>query len=73
MTDALTPGSSLSPSERRVARLVAKGLRNKEVATSLCLSEQTVKNHLSMIFQKLGITNRAQIILAAKDHPEWLE
>jgi two-component system response regulator DevR len=51
---------SLSPQERRVLALVASGKTNKEIATALELSEKTVKNYLSNIFQKLQVSRRAQ-------------
>lgn len=50
----------LSPQEERVLALVAEGRTNKEIAASLQLSDKTVKNYLSNIFQKLHITRRAQ-------------
>jgi two-component system, NarL family, response regulator DevR len=52
--------SSLSPQEERVLALVAEGLTNKEIATSLNLSDKTVKNYLANMFQKLHISRRAQ-------------
>jgi RNA polymerase sigma factor (sigma-70 family) len=48
----------LTPREREVARLVARGLSNKQVARNLGLSDGTVKQHLHKIFQKLGANNR---------------
>jgi two-component system, NarL family, response regulator DevR len=53
-------GQKLSEQERRVLALVADGKTNKEIAAALALSEKTVKNYLSNIFQKLHITRRAQ-------------
>ena len=52
--------SSLSPQEERVLALVAEGLTNKEIASSLKLSDKTVKNYLANMFQKLHISRRAQ-------------
>ena len=51
---------SLAPQEERVLALVAEGLTNKEIAAALQLSDKTVKNYLSNMFQKLHITRRAQ-------------
>ncbi len=51
---------SLSPQERRVLALVAEGKINKEIAAALDLSDKTVKNYLSNIFQKLQVSRRAQ-------------
>ncbi len=50
----------LSPQERRVLALLAGGLTNKEIGDRLGLTEKTVKNYLSNIFDKLHITRRAQ-------------
>lgn len=51
---------ALSPQERRVVALVAVGRTNKEIATELSLSENTVKNYLSNAFEKLKIKRRSQ-------------
>jgi two-component system, NarL family, response regulator DevR len=50
----------LSPQERRVLALVAAGKTNKEIAAALDLSDKTVKNYLSNIFQKLQVSRRSQ-------------
>jgi two-component system, NarL family, response regulator DevR len=55
--DALT---ALSPQETRVLALIAEGRTNKEVGGELGLSEKTVKNYLSNIFEKLHVSRRAQ-------------
>ncbi|MEV8179312.1 LuxR C-terminal-related transcriptional regulator [Cellulosimicrobium funkei] len=57
----VAPVDSLSPREREVARLVARGLSNKDVARELVLSDRTVDNHVYRIFRKLGITSRDQL------------
>jgi DNA-binding NarL/FixJ family response regulator len=51
----------LTPQEVTVARLVASGLTNREVAAELFLSTKTIESHLSQIFGKLGISSRRQI------------
>ena len=51
----------LTRREREVARLVARGLSNKEVARELGLSSGTVKLHLHRIFQKLGVKGRSSL------------
>jgi two-component system response regulator DevR len=51
---------SLAPQEERVLALVAEGLTNKEIGAALQLSDKTVKNYLSNMFQKLHITRRSQ-------------
>jgi DNA-binding NarL/FixJ family response regulator len=53
-------GDELSPQERRVLALVAEGKTNKEIASTLNLSDKTVGNYLANVFQKLQITRRAQ-------------
>ena len=50
----------LSPQEKRVLALIAEGHTNKEVGAKLELSEKTVKNYLSTIFEKLHVTRRAE-------------
>ena len=47
--------------------MVAGGLRNKEIAHRLSITEGTVKAHLHAIFEKLGIDNRAKLILKARE------
>ena len=54
------PAEKLSTQEERVLALVAEGKTNKEIATTLDLSDKTVKNYLASVFQKLRITRRAQ-------------
>ena len=52
--------SLLSGQERRVLALLAEGLTNKEIGDKMNLTEKTVKNYLATVFDKLGITRRAQ-------------
>jgi DNA-binding CsgD family transcriptional regulator len=62
----LTPVAlGLSPREREVVQLVAAGLRNKEIARRLQISEKTVKFHLGRIFDKLGVDSRTELLLRA--------
>lgn len=58
---------SVSKREREVISLVAKGLTNKAIAKELNITEKTVKAHLTNIFSKLGIKDRLQLALYAKD------
>ena len=51
----------LTPQELSVARLVASGLSNREVASELVLSVRTVESHLTRIYSKLGVSSRAQL------------
>lgn len=52
--------SLLSPQEKRVLALIAEGCTNKEVGVKLGLSEKTVKNYLSTVFEKLQVSRRAE-------------
>jgi two-component system, NarL family, nitrate/nitrite response regulator NarL len=58
----------LSPREREIVQLVAQGFRNREIAEKLFISEQTVKNHLHNIFDKLGVSDRLELALYAIHH-----
>ncbi len=60
------PMEILSSRERAVATLVQRGLRNKEIADELGLTEGTVKVHLHKVFDKLSIRSRAELILLSK-------
>jgi DNA-binding CsgD family transcriptional regulator len=51
----------LTPAEKRVARLVATGHRNREVSAQLFISEKTVEAHLSRIYTKLGVRSRTEL------------
>ena len=53
----------LSKREEEVVRQVAEGLSNHDIAQQLHLSDHTVKNHLFHIFEKLGISNRVELVL----------
>jgi DNA-binding NarL/FixJ family response regulator len=55
----------LTPRELEVLRQVAAGLRNRQIADRLVLTEQTVKNHLSRIMHKLGVPNRTHAVTFA--------
>jgi DNA-binding NarL/FixJ family response regulator len=59
------PNSALSDKEIEILRYVATGMSNKEIAEKLAYSEKTVKNYLSLIFQKLGIRDRTQAAIFA--------
>lgn len=57
--------SPLSNREREIVSLVAQGYKNKEMAEKMFISEQTVKNHLHNIFDKLGVSDRLELALYA--------
>ena len=61
------PLEALSARERAVASLAQRGLRNKEIADELGLTEGTVKVHLHKVFEKLGVRGRTELILLAQD------
>jgi two-component system, NarL family, nitrate/nitrite response regulator NarL len=58
----------LSDRESQIMRLVAQGQRNKEIGQNLFISEQTVKNHVHNIFDKLGVSDRLELALYAIHH-----
>lgn len=63
MPEEKGPLEQLSLRERQIALLVQRGLRNKEVAEELGLTEGTVKVHLHKVFEKLGLRSRTELIL----------
>ena len=68
----LAPGPAdgeLTAAERRIAALVAQGLKNREVAHELFLSVATVEAHLTRIYRKLDIHSRSQLARAIASDP----
>ena len=59
--------AALSPREREVLALITDGLANAEIAERLGISDKTVRNHVSNLFDKLGVWTRAQAIVFARD------
>jgi len=59
--------AALSPREREILALIAEGLANAEIGERLAISEKTVRNHISKVFDKLGVWTRAQAIVFARD------
>ena len=57
----------LTESERKVLRLMAKGLNNEAIAQELSLSQKTIRNYASNVFSKLQVADRAQAIVKARD------
>ena len=60
--------AGLTGRERELVELIAQGLDNAQVAARLKLSEKTVRNHITSIFAKLEVENRAQAIVLAREH-----
>jgi DNA-binding NarL/FixJ family response regulator len=71
ISDAAPP-SVLTPRELDILTLVAAGSNNREISESLGVSEQTVKNHMSTIFHKLGVPNRTRAVMYAS-RQGWLD
>jgi DNA-binding NarL/FixJ family response regulator len=63
-----SPAETLTRRELRVIAAVVDGGTNRDIAHELGISEQTVKNHLSLIFDKLGVSNRLELALYAVEH-----
>lgn len=59
----VAPGSGLTAREEQVLSLLALGWENKRIAKALCLGEKTVRNLLSGIYSKLGVSNRTQAVI----------
>ena len=62
----------LSRREKEILRLIARGYDNSEMARELCIAEQTVKNHLSDIYLKLGVHDRAKVAVLVARLPDDL-
>jgi DNA-binding NarL/FixJ family response regulator len=60
-----TPRIGLSERELQVLKLIAKGLRNKEIGANLNIAEDTVKIHIKNIFEKLDVIDRTQAVVMA--------
>jgi pimeloyl-ACP methyl ester carboxylesterase/DNA-binding CsgD family transcriptional regulator len=64
-TDAF---AALSPREREILTLIVEGLGNAQIGERLAISEKTVRNHVSKVYDKLGVWTRAQAMVFARDH-----
>jgi DNA-binding NarL/FixJ family response regulator len=60
---ARRPAETLTPRERSIVSHLMAGYRNREVGRMLSISEQTVKNHLRAIYDKLGVSDRLELVL----------
>ena len=61
----------LSKRESTIAKLVAEGLRNREIAAALAISEGTVKVHLHRIYEKLHVGSRTELAILVRSPPDW--
>ena len=66
-TLAASPRPSLAPRERQLIRFVSKGLRNREIAAELGVTEGTVKVYLHAVFEKLGVSSRTELAVRADE------
>jgi RNA polymerase sigma factor (sigma-70 family) len=55
----------LSEREKQVIRLIGQGFKNKKISDQLCISETTVRHHLSSIYKKLGVNDRLELLVFA--------
>lgn len=65
--DAFAAPDDLTPRELEVLRLMTSGISNRQIAQALRLGEGTVRNHVSNIFSKLGVSDRTRAVLHALD------
>jgi DNA-binding NarL/FixJ family response regulator len=66
--DDRTPRFGLTPRQTEIVRAVATGATNRDIATRLGISEDTVKQHLTSIFDKCGVSSRVELALFAVHH-----
>lgn len=64
----LLPATRLTPRELEVARRLAAGATNREIAAALGIREQSVKNVLHVVFRKLGVRNRVELSVYVMRH-----
>jgi two-component system, NarL family, nitrate/nitrite response regulator NarL len=62
------PAESLTRRERQIVAAIVQGTTNRDISAQLGLSEQTVKNHISHIFDKVGVSSRLELALFALHH-----
>ena len=66
-------GVKLTRREQEILRLIATGATNREVAEHLVISEGTVKNYLARLFNRLGLRDRTQAVIYAREHGLLIE
>lgn len=62
----------LTVREREIVKLIGSGESNKQIARELCITERTVKAHLTGIFRKLGVADRVRLALRVASRPDFL-
>ncbi|HUY15019.1 MAG TPA: response regulator transcription factor [Terriglobia bacterium] len=62
------PAETLTHREKMVISYLVEGLRNREIAEQLSISEQTVKNHLRAVYDKVGVSDRLELVLYTLHH-----
>ena len=60
--------ATLTEREQEIVTLIGEGLRNEEIGKRLSISEKTVRNHLSAVFEKLGVSDRLELVVYAFKH-----
>jgi DNA-binding NarL/FixJ family response regulator len=66
--EAVRCTDTLTDREREVIGLIGKGLSNRDIASTLCISETTVRHHLTSIFDKMGVSNRQKLLICAHQY-----
>ncbi|MBD3729144.1 MAG: response regulator transcription factor [Sphingomonadales bacterium] len=64
--DQIARLATLTPTQTRILQYLAEGMLNKQIAYEMTISEATVKAHITAIFRRLGVINRTQAVLVAK-------
>jgi len=59
---------SLSTQDKKIVQLIAQGHKNRDIGEKLCLSEHTIKAHISRIFRRLDVSNRTQLVCLAMEY-----
>src|SRR4030042_5102506 len=60
--------NELSEREKEILSLIGQGFKNKKISTQLCISETTVRHHLTSIYSKLGVSDRLELLVYAHRH-----
>ena len=58
----------LSDRERGIIQYIGRGLKNKQIASELCIAETTVRHYLTRIYDKLGVSDRLELLIFAQEH-----